>query len=172
MPVMPMLFLHGLLGYLDFRETAGHPRRRWALAWAWQSAVVILSAGFLVLGARAYGRDVALIESEMVNTAVWVAENVPPQAVIAAHDIGALGYFDRHALIDLAGLVSPEVVPFIRDEAQLAVFLDRRGADYLIAFPNLYLELTKVAEPRHSSGGKFAPAMGEGNMTVYRWRGR
>jgi hypothetical protein len=172
MPVMPMLLLHGLLGYMDFQETAGHTRRRWALAWAWQSAVVILSAGFLVLGARAYGRDVALIESEMVNTAVWVAENTPPQAVIAAHDIGALGYFDRHALIDLAGLVSPEVVPFIRDEAQLADFLDRRGVDYLIAFPDLYPELAKVSQPRHSSGGEFAPAMGEGNMTVYCWRCR
>jgi len=92
--------------------------------------------------------------------------------VIAAHDIGALGYFDHHALIDLAGLVSPEVVPFIRDEARLAEFLDQREAQYLIAFPHLYPRLTASSKPVYSSGGPHAPATGAGNMTVYCWRCR
>jgi hypothetical protein len=35
--------------------------------------------------------DVAVIESEMVNTAKWVAESTEPDALVAAHDIGALG---------------------------------------------------------------------------------
>ena len=56
------------------------------------------------LGARSYGEDVGLIQSEMVVTAKWVAANLPPDAIVAAHDIGALGYFDNHELIDLAGL--------------------------------------------------------------------
>ena len=66
--------------------------------------------------------------------------------MIAAHDIGALGYFDYHELIDLAGLVSPDVIPFIRDEPQLANYLDQRGADYLIAFPEFYPLMTENAE--------------------------
>ncbi len=89
--------------------------------------------------------------------------------MVAAHDIGALGYFDHHRLIDLAGLVSPEVVPFIRDEARLAKFLDRQGADYLVAFPAFYPDLTRASEPVFTSGGSFAPAIGEQNMTVYLW---
>jgi len=63
---------------------------------------------------------VGLIESEMVVTAKWAAQNIPLIPIIAAHDIGALGYFDHHQLIDLAGLVSPEVIPFMRDETRLA----------------------------------------------------
>ena len=47
-----------------------------------------------------------------------MAHNTPPDALIAAHDIGAVGYFGQRRLLDLAGLVSPEVIPFIRDEAQ------------------------------------------------------
>jgi hypothetical protein len=137
---------------------------------AWKSAVALLTAGFFVLGARAYGQDVGLIESEMVNTAKWVSQNVPPDAVVAAHDVGALGYFDEHPLLDLAGLVSPEVLPFIRDEAKLSAFLDQRHASYLVAFPSLYPKLAEVSKPVYSSGGRFAPASGEQNMTVYCWR--
>jgi hypothetical protein len=104
-----------------------------------------------------------------VVTAKWIASNIPDKAVVAAHDIGALGYFDHHRLIDLAGLVSPEVIPFIRDEARLATFMDRRHANYLVAFPAFYPALTRASEPVFSSGGPFAPEIGEKNMTVYLW---
>ena len=57
-----------------------------------------LTLAFIFLGAHSYAEDVAVIESEMVVTAKWVAENLPPDALIAAHDIGALGYFDDHRI--------------------------------------------------------------------------
>jgi ABC-type Zn2+ transport system substrate-binding protein/surface adhesin len=124
---------------------------------------------FWLIGAYTYAQDVALIESEMVETAKWVAANVPQDDVIAAHDIGALGYYDSHALIDLAGLVSPEVLPFIRDEEKLAEFLDEQGASYLIAFPDFYPLLSKQAEPVFITDG-IGPDLGGKNMTVFHWR--
>jgi hypothetical protein len=172
MPAMPTLVLFSMLGFLDFQRSNGHGRARWAIRWAWQSGLALLTLGFLLLGARAYGKDVALIENEMVDTARWIQKQIPPDAIIAAHDIGALGYFDNHSLIDLAGLVSPQVLPFIRNEARLAEFLDQSGAQYLVAFPVLYPELVAVSRPIYSSGGKFAGGEGQGNMTVYCWRCR
>jgi hypothetical protein len=86
-----------------------------------------LLLGCFLWGARFYADDVSFIEEEMVATAKWIAANTPADAVIAAHDIGALGYFDRHRILDLAGLVSPEVVPFIRDETRLAPSSARSG---------------------------------------------
>ena len=171
MPAMPIFFLFGLLAILEFWKSNLFGRNHWFIQTAWQLCLVMVSALFLVLGARSYGEDVGLIESEMVETAKWVAANLPPNAVIAAHDIGALGYFDHHPLIDLAGLVSPEVVPFMRDETRLAEFLNQRGADYLIAFPAFYPELTRTAKPVFVSGGKFAPLLDEKNMAVYGWPG-
>jgi hypothetical protein len=172
MPAMPVFFLFGLLAYLEFRKSTLFRRRHWLVQTIWQYSLVLLTFGFVILGARSYGEDVGLIESEMVVTAKWAAANLPPDAVVAAHDIGALGYFDDHELVDLAGLVSPEVVPFMRDETRLAEYLDQRGADYLIAFPAFYPELTRSAEPVFISGGRFAPLEGEQNMAVYRWTGR
>lgn len=171
MPAMPIFFLFGLLAFIEFQKSNLLHRYHWFAKTAWQISLAAVSLLFVVLGARSYGEDVGLIESEMVVTAKWVAANLPPGAIIAAHDIGALGYFDNHELIDLAGLVSPEVIPFIRDETRLAAFLNQRRANYLIAFPAFYPELTRTAKPAFVSGGRFAPAQGEQNMTVYYWIG-
>lgn len=169
MPAMPVLMILGMLGYLSLRESHIFGRYQWSVGYAWQAGLAMLTLGFVVLGARAYGEDVGLIESEMVTTAKWVAQNVPAGRVVAAHDIGALGYFDEHPLIDLAGLVSPEVVPFMRDQARLAEYLNDRGVSYLIAFPDLYPDMVKMAKPVFSTAGQFAPAAGVANMTVYCW---
>ena len=171
MPAMPSFFLFGLLALLEFQKSDLFRRLQWAVKTFWLISLVFVTLLFVGLGAQSYGNDVGLIESEMVVTAKWVAQNLPPDAVIAAHDIGALGYFDDHQLIDLAGLVSPEVIPFMRDESQLAVFLNQRKANYLIAFPAFYPDLTRGLQPVFVSGGKFAPAIQEKNMAVYDWSG-
>ncbi len=171
MPAMPVFFLFGLLAFLEFQTSTVFRRFQWMAKTTWQISIILVTLLFFGLGARSYGEDVGLIESEMVVTAKWVSQNIPAGAVIAAHDIGALGYFDNHELIDLAGLVSPEVIPFMRDESQLAVFLNQRGANYLIAFPAFYPKLTRTAKPVFVSGGKFAPLLGEQNMAVYDWTG-
>ena len=169
MPAMPMLLLWGLLGAArTFEKTATRPMVR-LMRVAWAAVIVCVSVGFVGLGAKSYAQDVALIESEMVATAKWVDANLPPDALVAAHDIGALGYFDHHPLIDLAGLVSPEVIPFLRDEARIADYLDRRGAEYFVAFPSLYPELAARSELVFSTGGQVSPTLGGENLSVYRW---
>lgn len=171
MPVMPILFLWGLLGALDFFSKGATRFGSRLMRVAWIASIVALAVAFWGLGAKSYGQDVAYIESEMVTVAKWVDVNLPPDALIAAHDIGALGYFDHHQLIDLAGLVSPEVIPFLRDEGQIAAYLDAHGVEYLIAFPNLYPDLAAQSEVVFVSEGGFALALGGENLFVYRWDG-
>jgi hypothetical protein len=61
------------------------------------------------------------------------------------------------------------VVPFIRDEERLAEFLDRQGANYLIAFPDFYPMLSERAEPAFVTDG-IGPELGGENMIVFHWR--
>jgi hypothetical protein len=166
MPAMPIFFLLGLAGLAEF----GTRKRAWLLLNFWRLAMGAVLVVFWGLGAFTYAQDVAVIESEMVATANWVAVNVPPGALLAAHDIGALGYFGRHELIDLAGLVSPEVIPFLRDENRLGTYMTSRGVRFLVAFPDWYPTLTAHLSPVFSTGARFAPAQGGTNMTVYRWQ--
>ncbi len=170
MPAMPIFFLFGLLAFADFDQGKAFGRFHWIAQTVWRGSIAMLTLGFIGLGARSYAQDVAIIESEMVVTAKWVSANLPAGTALAAHDIGALGYFDNHELIDLAGLVSPEVIPFIRNEARIAAFLDERGADYLIAFPEFYPLLMKDAEVIFMTDSEFTRAFGYQNMTVVRWK--
>jgi hypothetical protein len=134
-------------------------------------SLAVLLAAFTVVGAQAYGRDVRFIESEMVATAKWLNGHVAPDALIAAHDIGAIGYFTQRRLIDLAGLVTPEVIPFIRDEAALFDFMLANQADYLVTFPSWYPQMVQQdkVELLYSTEAPWAPQAGGDNMAVYQF---
>jgi len=169
-PVLPVFCVWSLAGFAGWYDPVSPLLWKRVIGKTWLFAAGLVLLAFWGLGARTYAQDVAVIESEMVDTARWVAENTKTDSLIAAHDIGALGYFGRRRLLDLAGLVSPEVIPFLRDEAHLSGFLDAQAADYLVTFPGWYPELTDRARLIHSTGGRFSPAQGGENMTVYLWR--
>jgi hypothetical protein len=165
MPAMPIFFMLGLAGLLEYITRA----QTWFLPNFWKLGMGVVLVVFWGVGAFTYAQDVAVIESEMVTTAKWVSVNVPPGELIAAHDIGALGYFGKHDLVDLAGLISPEVIPFLRDEDRLATYMTGRGVRYLVAFPDWYPTLTLHLLPVFTTDAPYAPAQGGTNMTVYRW---
>lgn len=167
-PAMPIYFLWsfaGVLDWIDLREP--HMVRR-VVGRAWALMIATLLLGFWFLGARSYAMDVGFIESQMVDTADWVSQNIPENSLIAVHDIGAMGYFGRHNLVDLAGLVSPEVIPFIRDEARLAQYLDQKHVDYLVTFPDWYPELVQGREKLYC-GPQNKFLAGQEAMCVYAW---
>ena len=169
MPVLPVwivLACAGMLGGLRPRSAQLGSR---VLARSWIALLPIIAGYFWLAGARAYGQDVAIIESEMVDSARWLAGHTPPGAVVAAHDIGALGYFGQRSLIDLAGLIDSSVIPILRDQPALARYVSERGADYLMTFPGWYPQLTAGKVPLYVTGGRFSLAAGSENMTVYRW---
>ena len=75
-------------------------------------------------------------EREMVTAANWIARHVLADALIASHDIGVLGHYARRQLVDIAGLLSPDLLPFIHDADALWQYLDSRDVAILMAFPN------------------------------------
>ncbi len=162
-PAFPILYLWGMLGLVEY-VTSPYANRRIALVWT--SLTGLLCLVFTIVAAQQNAADVAWIEKQMVGTADWVQENLPPDALLAVHDIGAIGYFDQHPIVDLAGLVSPDVVPFIRDQDKIAAYLDQRGADYLVTIPDFYPQLVSRLEQVYPSGGSCK----EATMCVYRWR--
>lgn len=166
-PAMPILFFLGLVGYLHWLRSSSRARYQWTINTLIKATTVCVLVSFWLLGARAYAQDVSIIESEMVDTAQWVAANLPAEALIAAHDIGALGYFAQRPLVDLAGLVTPDVIPFIRDEAQLSAYMAGKDVDYLVIFPDWYPELTTRYRLVHTTGAIYAPALGGENMAIY-----
>jgi len=173
-PVIPVLAAVGVGGLADLLRLRAPTLLPRVVSRVWTLAAALLLAVFLGVGAQAYARDVQIIESEMVAAALWVNAHTPPGALIAAHDIGALGYFGGRPILDLAGLASPEVIPFIRDEARLGEWLRASGAQYLVTFPGWYPGLTGAlaADRVFTTGAPFSPAAGGENMAVYALPGR
>jgi hypothetical protein len=171
-PVIPVLVAVGAGGLAQAAKPSSAQLLVRVFSRGWLVAVGVLAAVFWLRGALAYQSDVQIIETEMVSTARWVATHTAPDALVAAHDIGALGYFGGRRVLDMAGLVSPQVIPFIRDEARLGSWLDQAGTNYLETFPGWYPSLTASlgGERVFVTGAPFSPAEGGENMTVYIWR--
>ena len=169
-PIIPVVLVLGMEGMKAWVEPNAKLFFRRLLSRAWLLALPVLAVIFWGIGAQAYAQDVAIIETEMVAASEWIAVHTEAQALIAAHDIGALGYFGERTLIDMAGLVSPEVIPILRDEEALASFLDERNADYLMTFPGWYPKLVERAELIYTTDAPYSVRAGGENMTIYRWR--
>jgi hypothetical protein len=169
MPVIPTMIVLGVAGIGIAKRVLDRSPIFRMVATAWIISTAIVLAGFWILGGRRYAQDVAIIKTEMVEVAEWVSENTPDDSIIAAHDIGALGYFGNRPIIDLAGLVSPGVIGFIRDEAALERYAGEQGADYLMTFPGWYSRLPAGREVVYCSSGEFSLAAGGENMCLYEW---
>ncbi|PJF24561.1 MAG: hypothetical protein CUN53_17210, partial [Phototrophicales bacterium] len=119
---------------------------------------------------------VAIIDQEMVTAAHWVRDNLAPEDLLAVHDIGALGYFAPRPILDIAGLVTPEVIPIILDGDALWALMEERGAVYLMAMDD-QVPNDDPADPRlctiFDTQGALAPVSGGSNIKIYQiaWDG-
>lgn len=166
-PALPILYLWGLLGLIHFILS---PEANKRIAFIWPALTITLCIAFTFIGAQQNANDSFWVESEMVATAKWVNQNLPADARLAVHDIGALGFYVENSMVDMAGLITPEVVPFIRDETRLAQYLDANSVDYLITLPSFYPELTSQRELIFQAGLSSRPGdLGE-SMGIYRWK--
>ncbi len=169
MPVMPVFFLWGLAGAAELMNFDYKNKIQWILSWVWAILIPVVGLSFLFSGGQAYARDVAFINSEMVVAGKWIAINTSEDDLIAAHDIGAIGYFGQRQILDLAGLISPDVISFIRDESKLAKYLNDQNPRYLVTFSNWYPDLVREADLLFETEGNFSQNPGEDHMGVYIW---
>jgi hypothetical protein len=139
------------------------------------SLILIAGTGWrLPTMAGQYALNVDNINRMHVALGHWVADSTPPGTVVALNDIGAITYISERPVIDLAGLVTPEVTPSLRSPAhteQLLHFLAERGVEYVIIFPNWFPGLAErgdVLEEVHRVTLENRTISGGETMVVYR----
>lgn len=136
MPALPPLLVVGAGGLLLLVRWGRRTAIQRVLTRTLALSAALAFPAFLWIGSNAYANDVRLINTEMVATAKWLADNIPADELLAVHDIGAVGYYAPREILDLAGLVSPEVVPIIRDHAALMALICERDARWLMVLPD------------------------------------
>ncbi len=91
-------------------------RRRLAAGLAAMLAGLVLVQNVVVYRARVIPHVQSFspaLERSLVAWGRWFDRHAAPGAVIATPDIGAIGYYSRRRVVDLAGLVTPAMVPHL-----------------------------------------------------------
>jgi hypothetical protein len=101
--------------------------------------------------ATEYAKNVRDTTEMHVGIGRWVRDNTPPDALLAVNDVGAIGVISDRRVLDLQGLVTPEILPRRNMEHRAAAtapqavfgFIAGYRPDYLIIFPLWYPELDR-----------------------------
>ena len=88
--------------------TVGERLRRYGRVWPWALPTLIVLGAALTAPTFAYNyaANVGIVRGQQYPMARWVRENVPPDARIAVHDVGLMGYFTPNPLYDVVGLTT------------------------------------------------------------------
>jgi hypothetical protein len=131
-----------------------------------------------------YAQSVADIQDMHIHIGNWLAKETIEGDVIALNDIGAIGYITDREIIDLMGLVSPEVIRFVEEgepgiwDDGLASHIQETQPSFLVIFPNWFPEMlsslpveriysVRLAD-RTIAGIPGLTMVGGGEMVVYR----
>ncbi len=137
-PVLPFLLLLAMIGSAK------------SASWLVKSIPVASMLSIVLIIAATIGEFIGMsdaidnlsfedsyIHHLQVETAKWCEKNLPQNAVIATHDIGALGYYSGRRVVDIVGLADPAMVKFI-DKPGAAAELRKKGVTYAALLDNWY----------------------------------
>jgi hypothetical protein len=94
-------------------------RVRRAIVFGWILATVVLAQNFTVYRTSVVPHVESFthgMQTSLIPWGKWFRDHTPPTASIAAPDIGAIGYFSERRVVDLAGLVTPEMIPLLQHD--------------------------------------------------------
>ena len=143
MPLIPIIAIYGVQGLFQLLEKL--PQKSLIRPAIWLVFGIMLISLWLN-GAATFALQTKLLNESHMQAARWVDANTPRDAVIAAHDIGIIGYVTQRQIVDLAGLVTPEVISIMNDQSELAHFVRERHVTHLIVFSGYYREMLSQLE--------------------------
>lgn len=175
---IPLLFVArlflglGLIATIEFLLA-----RRWpAVA---RVSLSVVFATLIVVGlARPTAHDIRYYPGDAraasyLALSQWLRENTQPSDSVAYIEIGYLGYYTDNRIIDLAGLVLPDIVPHVA-EGDWAWGFWHYQPDYFVYLPSFDWALAEIhGDPRFEAIYQPVAALGGPNnveLTLYKRR--
>jgi hypothetical protein len=153
-PYFP-LFVIGVLGGIDglaFLIRYGRPQISHA-AMFWTGAAYFLVFG-LISSAYfwvAYGMSARDIRYQHIAVARFIRDELPAEAQVFTHDVGALAYYGGRKIVDIEGLVTRDAWRYGEEgEGAVAEFVRRRGkyGDFFAGYLKIYaFDEARALEP-------------------------
>ncbi|HAY34402.1 MAG TPA: hypothetical protein PK536_10685 [Ignavibacteria bacterium] len=168
MPVIPFFILVGTLGFRDFARISNKYTSNALFS---RSLFYILISITYFMGVKNYDENreqyalqCRYIHDRQVLAAQWFKKYSKEGDVIATHDVGAIGYYSGRKVVDVAGLVTPELISKINDRnyvEYMTDYLKNNGVTHLAFLREWY----RVANqnPLYSTPDGFVPEI----MDIY-----
>jgi hypothetical protein len=166
MPLIPLMVIYGLEGLNQLLNRFAHIPLSRIVVWFSLFSMIFL---LWIHGASDYAYRVQLFDIVHMQAARWINANTSPNAVIATHDIGIIGYYTQRQIVDLAGLVTPEIIPIMNDPHKMADFLRAKQVTFLIVYSGYYRELINILNAHRvfSPGADKLRAIGVEPFEIY-----
>jgi len=103
--------------------------------------IASINSGFLFAGVL--GWNVENINNQQGKIADWLNQNLPNEKAFGMNDIGIITFKTKKYVVDMAGLVTPEVFKFQKmsyeaGSKELFKFLKAKGVNYIIIYPDWF----------------------------------
>src|SRR5690349_6595829 len=95
------------------------------------AAVAAVSINAMVKWAHLTGDGIRHINDTEVRMADWIRSHVPKDDAVASFDIGGIGRFAEHRIVDLGGLTDPTFVPNLY-AGSVAAYLEKHSIAWLV----------------------------------------
>lgn len=145
MPVLPSVIvigLHGVVVTINFLyNKVQFFKNKNMLFVSVAALLLIFLTRFGISTAEVYKQyplDCKYINDRQVTTAKWLNNNLTADAVVATHDVGAIAFYSDRKIVDMVGLISPEMIQNIGSFDGLKNFIDSKKATHLAVLRNWF----------------------------------
>ncbi|MBC8204718.1 MAG: hypothetical protein H8E87_04320 [FCB group bacterium] len=98
----------------------------------------------LITWGSIYAESVRHVNEVHCKAGKWIRDNLPPDAVLAVFDVGAVKFFSEMKILDIAGLTDQEALKYVL-KGDIVPYMKTHHADYLIFVEEL-LTPREIAE--------------------------
>jgi hypothetical protein len=141
------LFTAFLLSFERFRGHLSSGPVRWTL----MLMVIAFSAVTMIHQRNTYAYNVLNINERNVAAGRYLRKLAKPGDTVAVNDIGAIGYFSRMNVLDLKGLISPQITKemIIDDSLAFEYMYNHERVDYMAIAPAWFEYLPRRTDIFH-----------------------
>lgn len=138
MPVIPFLILTSVSGFRAAAQIIADFLKSKQFANGINFAILALVVVYSYLNysdnKTEYTEACKWINDRQVVTAKWLKDNIKETDVIGTHDVGAIAFYSGRKIVDVAGLVTPELIKKLNDPAYsvyMTDFMKKAGVTHL-----------------------------------------
>lgn len=138
MPVIPFMIIVSMGGFRELAKlTASYFKSKQlanGLNFILILLVLVLSVPNYLDNKTAYATECKYINDRQVVAAKWIRDNTKETDIIGTHDVGAIAFYSQRKIVDVAGLVTPELINKLHDKnyvEYMREYLKKNNVAYL-----------------------------------------